>query len=251
MIKFATPLLFAITLHSPLFASEIHFFKISPQSKESPNWHPIPGEKFPIINSEYLDKLREKHDFIKGISAYKIQLLDIGTSIDNRIKVFNYCFNPGSEVLEKLKANSLPVKGDLTLISKKMLNEIDSEVKLESLHLKKYVEIINPSISNHEDVRNAPQEHVIEDLSVNGIVMEGIRLNKSGVFMVTNNCTIPANESHAEKNKGDEDYSFPPGLLITSLSSDAEKIDALLKDLVEFNAGSRPGLSFKIEKLDY
>lgn len=251
MIKFATPLFFAITLHSPLFASEIHLFKISPQSEGPPNWRPIPGKKFPIINAEYLDKLRDKHKFIKGISPYKIQLLNIGTSIENRMKVFNYCFSRESEILEKLKANSLSVKGDLTLISKNMLSEIDPKSELENLHFKRYVEIINPSMSNHRDVRNAPLDHVIEDLSVNGIVMEGVRLNKSGVFMVTNNCIIPTNESQADKMRDNEDYSFPPGLLITSLSSDAKKIDALLKDLVEFNAGSRPGLSFKIEKLEH
>lgn len=242
--------LLTLTITPASASPEKHYFIVVPQSDVPPNWRPSPNEKFPIINTDYLMKLTDEYDFIKDIAAFRPQFVEVGNNVDDKTRVLNYCFSRDNFIFDKIKKDSIEKQGDVVLFSDTLFKSLGLEKQALPLKIKKFVELFNPSSQNSPANKKNSTEYVSEDIFVNGITPAYLKFNKSGEFMLTNNCILPLNEDHAEKLRFEPEYSMPPTLIIESLSSNVNDFNSVMLNLKEFYDKSRSGLTFEIRKIN-
>lgn len=243
---FSLLVLFTQTIAPALATPEKYYFLVVPQSDVPPAWRPLPNGEFPILNTDFLMKLIEESSFIEGIAAFRPQFVEVGNRFEDKVRVLNYCFNRENFIMDELKTKLIEGQGDTVLFSDRLLKRLGLDKLDLPFKIIKFVELFDPSSKNHTEIKKDSRKYVNEEIVVSGIIPQYLKLNKSGEYMLTNNCILPLNKSHAKKLQFETEYSMPPTLLIKSLSSDVNDFDDLMLKLSNFHGNSRPGLRFHI-----
>lgn len=230
-------------------ASKAHYFLVVPQSEGPPDWQPSPDGSFPILNRESIKHLTDKFGFIKNIALYQPELLEVGSSRQNKTQVINYCFGRDNFLMAEVAIAQSKETGQRLLMSEQLISSLGLDRSDLPVTVTKFVEVHEPVTQSRDRSTSNGPSYIMEQLVVHGVVPSSLKLGKSNQFIFTNDCTLPSDENQAKSRRFDPSYAMPHTLLIKSSTSDIEQLNGVVQQLNEFFEGSRPGLDFHVEQV--